>query len=71
MDEIGGDIAADLVKEQEVIKLAEQAPASMRIALTGRDVPVGVIALADTVTEMRCIKHSLQRGHLAQQGVES
>ncbi len=70
MDEIGGAIAAGLVKEQEVLKLVEQAPASMRIALTGRDVPVGLNALADIVTVMRCIKHGLQRGRLAQQGVE-
>lgn len=59
MDEICGAIAAGLVDEQEVIALLEQAPEAMRIVLTGRDVPFGLITLADTVTEMRCIKHCL------------
>jgi cob(I)alamin adenosyltransferase len=70
MDEICGAIAAGLVDEQEVVELLEQAPAAMRIVLTGRDAPVGLIALADTVTEMRCIKHCLQQGRTAQEGVE-
>ncbi|APG27449.1 hypothetical protein A7E78_06095 [Syntrophotalea acetylenivorans] len=59
MDEICGAIAAGLVDEQEVVALLEQAPEAMRIVLTGRDVPFGLITLADTVTEMRCIKHCL------------
>ncbi len=70
MDEICGAIAAGLIDELEVVKLLEQAPVAMRILLTGRDVPVGLIALADTVTEMCCIKHGFQQGRTAQKGVE-
>lgn len=70
MDEICGAIAAGLVNEQEVIALLEQAPDTMRIVLTGRDVPFGLIAPADTLTEMRCIKHCMQLGRTAQKGVE-
>jgi cob(I)alamin adenosyltransferase len=70
MDEIGGAMAAGLVEEQEVLELLRQAPATMRIVLTGRNVPAGLIALADTVTEMRCVKHGMQQGCTAQKGVE-
>lgn len=70
MDEICGAIAAGLVDELEVVDLLEEAPEAMRILLTGRDVPVGLIALADTVTEMRCIKHGFEQGRTAQKGVE-
>jgi cob(I)alamin adenosyltransferase len=70
MDEIGGAIAAGLIKEQEVRELLEQAPATLRIVLTGRNVPAGLIALADTVTEMRCVKHGMRQGRTAQKGVE-
>ena len=70
MDESCGAIAAGLIDEQEVIALLKQAPEAMRIVLTGRDVPFGLIALADTVTEMRCIKHCMQQGRTAQKEFE-
>ena len=38
--------------------------------LTGRGATPGLIALADTVTEMCCVKHGLQAGITAQHGVE-
>ena len=38
--------------------------------LTGRYATPGLIAVADTVTEMRCIKHGYHIGIAAQQGVE-
>ncbi len=70
MDEICGAIDAGLVDEMEVLEMLKQAPAAMRIVLTGRDVSFGLIAQADTVTEMRCIKHGFQQGRTAQKGVE-
>jgi cob(I)alamin adenosyltransferase len=70
MDEICGAIAAGLLQEEEVAKLLRQAPEKLRLALTGRHATEALIALADTVTEMRCVKHGLQQGRTAQKGVE-
>lgn len=70
LDEICGAIAAGLLEETTVAELLRQAPASLRLALTGRHAPAALIELADTVTEMRCIKHGLQQGRKAQSGVE-
>jgi cob(I)alamin adenosyltransferase len=70
MDEICGAIAAGLLEEQEVVDLLSQAPAGLRLVLTGRHATNTLIELADTVTEMRCIKHGLQQGRAAQKGVE-
>ena len=42
----------------------------MHLILTGRQAPVEVIALADTVTEMRLVKHAFDRGIKAEQGIE-
>lgn len=70
LDEICGAIAAGLLEETSVAELLKQAPACLRLALTGRHAPAALIELADTVTEMRCIKHGLQQGRKAQTGVE-
>jgi cob(I)alamin adenosyltransferase len=70
LDEICGAIAAGLLDEADVIELLKLAPAGLRLALTGRNATAAVIELADTVTEMRCVKHGLQQGRTAQKGVE-
>lgn len=70
LDEICGAIAAGLLQEAEVAELLRQAPARLRLALTGRHAPAALIEMADTVTEMRCVKHGLQHGRAAQSGVE-
>jgi cob(I)alamin adenosyltransferase len=70
LDEICGAITAGLLEETEVATLLQQAPARLRLALTGRNAPAALIELADTVTEMHCVKHGLQQGRTAQQGVE-
>jgi adenosylcobinamide-GDP ribazoletransferase len=49
--------------------LSESAPGVCAV-LTGRDAPQHLIEMADTVTEMRCLKHGCQMGIAAQQGVE-
>ena len=43
---------------------------SMEIVLTGRNVPMEVIDLADLVTEMKMIKHPFEKGIGAREGIE-
>jgi cob(I)alamin adenosyltransferase len=40
------------------------------IVVTGRDAPAELIAVADTVTEMRKVKHAYDQGILARKGLE-
>ncbi len=70
LDEICFAVARGLLAEEQVIDTIKQAPANSIIVLTGRGATEGLTALADTVTEMRCIKHALQAGVPAQIGVE-
>jgi cob(I)alamin adenosyltransferase len=42
----------------------------MHLILTGRNAPEEIIAIADTVTEMRLIKHAFNAGIKAEQGIE-
>jgi len=47
-----------------------EKPAWMHLVLTGRDAAPEVIAVADTVSEMRKIKHAYDAGTDAAQGIE-
>jgi cob(I)alamin adenosyltransferase len=70
LDEICLAVARGLIDQQQVAELLAQASPETCLVLTGRDATPALIALADTVTEMRCLKHGLQAGCAAQKGVE-
>jgi cob(I)alamin adenosyltransferase len=70
LDEVCLAVARGLLEEQQVIEALRQSPAETCLVLTGRDATPALVALADTVTEMQCVKHALQSGRAAEQGVE-
>jgi cob(I)alamin adenosyltransferase len=70
LDEICNAIALGLLEEREVIDLITQTPKEKIVVLTGRNASQGLMDIADTVTEMKCIKHGYQTGIKAQKGVE-
>jgi cob(I)alamin adenosyltransferase len=70
LDEICVAVAKGLVAESDVIAAIEAAGLKTVVVLTGRGATENLIALADTVTEMRCIKHGFHKGIAAQKGVE-
>ena len=70
LDEICLAVARDLIAEQQVVELVAQTPSDRCLVLTGRGATPALIALADTVTDMQCVKHGLQTGRAAQKGVE-
>jgi cob(I)alamin adenosyltransferase len=49
--------------------LRDRAPKT-NVVVTGRDAPPELVDLADTVTEMRMVKHAYQRGVRAMKGIE-
>lgn len=70
LDEICTAVAKNLLTEEAVIRMVKQASGGTIVVLTGRGAGNGLIGLADTVTEMRCVKHAYQQGRKAQEGVE-
>lgn len=70
LDEICVAIARGILPEEDVIDLLGRLPRATRLVLTGRDATPTLIDLADTVSDMRCVKHALQTGRPAQKGVE-
>lgn len=54
----------------EVAAAIRDRPDHVNVVVTGRDAPDALIDVADTVTEMREIKHAYQRGIRAKRGID-
>ena len=70
LDEIMGAHYNKFISTVEIIYLIMNKKESMEIVLTGRNVPMEVIDLADLVTEMKMIKHPFEKGIGAREGIE-
>ncbi|MGO8746379.1 MAG: cob(I)yrinic acid a,c-diamide adenosyltransferase [Thermoguttaceae bacterium] len=70
LDEICLAVARRLIDESQVADLIALTPPELCLVLTGRQASSGLIEMADTVTEMRSIKHAFQSGLAAQKGIE-
>lgn len=69
-DEINYAIGYGLIPVPEVVDLLARKPPLLHVVLTGRNAKDEIVALADTVTEMRPIKHAYEKGTSAQKGIE-
>jgi cob(I)alamin adenosyltransferase len=70
LDEILYTIGYGMLSAETVADTLSRRPELLHVILTGRNAPPQLIELADTVTEMRDIKHAYQKGILAQRGIE-
>lgn len=70
LDEICNAVAMKLIPQKPVVAMIRNAPGNRVIVLTGRNATKSLIALADTVTEMTCVKHGFEKGRSAEKGVE-
>ncbi|MFN8020641.1 MAG: cob(I)yrinic acid a,c-diamide adenosyltransferase [Acidimicrobiales bacterium] len=53
-----------------VIDALVHRPSHVSVIVTGRDAPAALIEVADTVTEMRNVKHAYDRGIAAKRGID-
>lgn len=70
LDEVNIAIKNGLLSLDEVLKDLQSRPEMQHVVLTGRGAKDELIEIADTVTEMRDIKHAFRAGVKAMQGVE-
>ncbi len=70
LDELCLAVAKNLLSEQAALEVVGHARPGTVLVLTGRGATPGLIAAADTVTEMCARKHGMQAGIRAQRGVE-
>ena len=70
LDEIALAAARGFVETGELLALLDRRPPGSATVMTGRNPPAELVARADTVTEMDCVKHGMRAGFPAQPGVE-
>jgi cob(I)alamin adenosyltransferase len=70
LDEINYAIGYKMLDPEKVAAVLRAKPAMLHVILTGRNAHPILVELADTVTEMREVKHAYQKGILAQRGIE-
>ncbi len=71
LDEINYCCGYNWISGQEIADfIRQERPSWMHLVLTGRNAAEEVMEVADTVTEMRKIKHAYEKGIKAAQGVE-
>ncbi|MGA8671216.1 MAG: cob(I)yrinic acid a,c-diamide adenosyltransferase [Terracidiphilus sp.] len=70
LDEINYAISYGMLAPEQVAETLRGRPEMVHVILTGRNAHPLLVELADTVTEMREVKHAYQKGILAQRGIE-
>jgi cob(I)alamin adenosyltransferase len=70
LDEINYAIGYKMLDPERVAEVLRRKPEMLHVILTGRNAHPLLVELADTVTEMREVKHAYQKGILAQRGIE-
>ena len=70
LDEINYAISYGMLDAAVVAETLRGKPERVHVILTGRNADPRLVELADTVTEMRAVKHAYQKGIKAQRGIE-
>jgi cob(I)alamin adenosyltransferase len=70
LDEITYPMNWGWISTDDVVATLRGRPAKVNVVATGRDAPAPLIELADTVTEMRKVKHAYETGVRARRGLD-
>lgn len=70
LDELNIALAKEYVSLEAVLAALASRPPRQHVVITGRGAPDALVEAADTVTEMRVVKHAFKAGIKAQHGIE-
>lgn len=70
LDEVTYPVNWGWIGVDEVVTALRERPGPVNVIITGRDAPEEIVALADTVTEMRKVKHAYDQGIMARRGID-
>lgn len=70
LDELTYMVSFGYLDLQEVIEALQTRPAHQSVIITGRGCHRDLLEMADTVSELRPVKHAFDAGIMAQQGID-
>ncbi len=70
LDEISYALTWEWIETPPVVAALVERPERTSVILTGRDMKSEIIEVADTVTEMRQVKHAFERKIVAKKGID-
>jgi cob(I)alamin adenosyltransferase len=70
LDELNIALTKQYVELDAVLAALASRPERQHVVITGRGAPDSLVEVADTVTEMRVVKHAFKAGIKAQHGIE-
>jgi len=70
LDELTYPVNWGWIDAGEVAEVLRGRPEPVNVVVTGRDAPEAIVEVADTVTEMRKVKHAYDRGVRAKRGLD-
>jgi cob(I)alamin adenosyltransferase len=70
LDEVTYPINWGWIALDDVLLAIRERPQNVNLILTGRDAPAQLVEAADTVTEMRKVKHAYDQGIMARRGID-
>ena len=70
LDEVTYPMTWNWISTAEVVETIRTRPPQVNVICTGRDAPPELVEIADTVTEMRKVKHAFDRGIMARRGID-
>lgn len=70
LDEVTYPINWGWIDLEEVVGVVQGRPPPVSLIITGRDAPDRLVEVADTVTEMKKVKHAFDAGVMARRGID-
>lgn len=70
LDEVIGALNAKVFEMPKLIEFLRHKPENLEVVLTGRNPAPELVEIADYVSEMRKVKHPMDNGIMAREGIE-
>lgn len=70
LDEVIGALNAKVFEMPKLIEFLWHKPENLEVVLTGRNPAPELVEIADYVSEMRKVKHPMDKGIMAREGIE-
>ncbi|MGH8913379.1 MAG: cob(I)yrinic acid a,c-diamide adenosyltransferase [Acidimicrobiia bacterium] len=70
LDEITYPINWGWIEIDDILATIQNRPERLNLIITGRDAPPALVEVADTVTEMKKVKHAFDKGVMARRGID-